>query len=106
MLLAAMLFVVVVIGCFAYTTYRNSSIERKFGLVAEGMSREEVVRLMGAPDNVRSGCRDAPTWLERPVPDKVCSEELRYNALLLPEFWTIGFDATGRAIAKYGYVSP
>jgi hypothetical protein len=43
--------------------------------------------------------------MNRPVLEATCAEELEYRAKLHGVFWTVGFDAQGRAIAKYRYVS-
>jgi len=83
----------------------DRSLDRGFRSVGEGATREEVVGLLGAPDEVRSGCRDLPTWMNRPVLESACAEEVEYRATLRPVFWTVGFDSNGRAIAKYRYVS-
>jgi hypothetical protein len=96
---------VAAIGLVFYAAWRDSEIAGNFRLVSEGMSREEVVGLMGTPDVSRVACRDAPTWMDRRVAES-CSEELQYDAKLAPTFWTVGFDSAGRAIAKYAYVSP
>jgi hypothetical protein len=92
-------------GYLAVSAYDDRSLGRNFRAVPEGASRDEVIALMGAPDRVRAGCRDLPTWMNRPSASTVCAEELEYDAKLKPAFWTVGFDEEGRAIAKYAYVS-
>jgi hypothetical protein len=89
----------------ALSARADRTLDRGFRAVAEGASRAEVVALLGPPDATRSGCRDLPTWMNRPILDAACAEELEYRARLTAVYWTIGFDAQGRAIAKYRYVS-
>ena len=84
----------------------NGAMRRGFGRIAEGMTRDEVSALMGTPDSQSTECRDSPTWLDRPVVGKTCALEYRYDAWFGPIFWTIGFDDSGTAMAKYAYVSP
>ena len=89
----------------AYLAWGDRSLDLKFRSVAEGADREQVVALLGPPDEVRPACLDLPTWMNRPAVAAACAEELEYRAKLKSVFWTIGFDAQGRAIAKYRYVS-
>jgi hypothetical protein len=88
-----------------YATLRDRSLERGFRAVTEGASREDVLARLGSPDARRAGCRDAPTWLNRPIPEAACAEELEYHARLSSVQWTVGFDERGRAIAKYRYLT-
>jgi hypothetical protein len=90
---------------FAYCTVRDRTLERSFRALEQGASREDVLALLGTPDLRRAGCRDAPTWLNRPSPDAACAEELEYHAKLSSVQWTVGFDEAGRAIAKYRYLT-
>ncbi len=95
-----------VLGAYVgYLAWGDRSLDLAFRSVAEGASREQVVSLLGAPDEVRPGCLDLPTWMNRPAVAAACAEEIEYRAKLKAVFWTIGFDAQGRAIAKYRYVS-
>jgi hypothetical protein len=82
----------------------DRTLDRGFRRVPEGAAREQVIALLGPPHAVRTGCRDLPTWMNRPV-TAVCAEELEYSARLRAVFWTVGFDEQGRAIAKYRYVA-
>ena len=97
----------VIIGAYVVSVVQvNASLEKTFNSISEGMTKDQVIGAMGKPDLVREGCRDGPVWLDRPVPNKTCMSEFQYDARLLPKFWTVGFDAENRAIAKYPYVSP
>ncbi len=90
----------------AWVALGDRRLDRRFRALSEGATTAEVISSMGEPDSVAPACRDAPTWLNRPVLDATCSQEFRYEAKLKPGFWTVGFDERGRAIAKYAYVSP
>jgi hypothetical protein len=90
----------------AWSALSDRRLDRRFRALSEGATTAEVISSMGEPDSVGPGCRDAPTWLNRPVLGAMCSQEFRYEAKLRPGFWTVGFDEQGRAIAKYAYVSP
>jgi hypothetical protein len=89
----------------AFLAYGDRKRDRGFRGLSEGATKEQVVAALGAPDDVRSGCRDLPTWMNRPIVGVPCAEELEYRAKLRPVFWTVGLDEQGRAIAKYRYVS-
>jgi hypothetical protein len=97
---------VIVLGAYVgYLALGDRSLDLGFRSVAEGASRQQVVSILGPPDEVRAGCRDLPTWMNRPTVAAACAEELEYRAKLKSTFWTIGFDGQGRAIAKYRYVA-
>jgi hypothetical protein len=95
---------VVLGGYVAYLARGDRSLDRAFREVSEGATRAEVVALLGPPDAVREGCRDLPTWMNRPVVDAVCAQELEFHATLRAVAWTVGFNEQGRAIAKYRYI--
>jgi hypothetical protein len=97
---------VVLAVAIAYVVRRNTVLQTGFDQVTKGESRADVVRRMGSPSSERDGCQDAATWLGEPAATAVCKKELRYEAIVLPKYWTVGFDAEDRAIAKYEYVSP
>jgi len=97
--------VVLLIGYGVYVAYHNASLDSAFTAVTQGATPEEVVALMGEP-SAKRGCADAVTWLEHPVLGKKCAFEYRYDAKVMPNYWTIGFDDGHHAIAKYAYVSP
>lgn len=97
--------VVAVLGAYvAYLAQADRSFEAQFRGVAEGATRAQVIARLGTPDAVRESCRDLPTWMNRPVL-ATCAEELEFHAGLKGVFWTIGFDADGKAISKYRYVA-
>jgi len=89
-----------------YLLVKDSQRANSFESVSLGMSEVTVVDTMGVPDDRHDGCRDAPSWLGRPVPQASCEFELMYTASFGPRFWTVGFDDSGHVIAKYQYVSP
>jgi hypothetical protein len=92
-------------GYIALLAYQDRRLDARFRDVAEGATKDEVVALLGMPDARREGCRDLPTWMNKPVFDVTCAEEIEFHAGLRSELWTVGFDARGRAIAKYRYLS-
>jgi hypothetical protein len=85
---------------------KNNRYAVRFEQIAKGTSAEAVRNTMGRPSAERNACRDSPTWLGARSDSSSCSLEYQYDAFLLPKFWTIGFDAAGKAVAKYEYVSP
>jgi len=87
----------------AWSALRDRGLDRGFRALAEGASRDDVLALLGTPDARRPGCRDAPTWLNRPAVGAACAEEFEYRATLSTVLWTVGFDERGRAVAKYRY---
>jgi hypothetical protein len=89
----------------AFLAYADRKREGGFRNLPEGATKEQVISMLGPPDDVRAGCRDLPTWMNRPIVGAECAEELEYRARLRPDFWTVGLDEQGRAIAKYRYVS-
>jgi len=97
---------VVIVSFFTFIFWRNGDLKNSSELVSRGMTQADVVELLGVPDKERAHCRDGPTWLGEPQHGKVCAVEFQYNAFLMPKFWTVGFDASGKVIAKYNYVSP
>ena len=92
-------------GYLAFMAWTDRTLEHGFRNVTEGTHRDQVVASLGPPDTVRGACRDLPTWMNRPVLEATCAEELEFHAGLKGVFWTVGFDAQGKAIAKYRYVS-
>jgi hypothetical protein len=97
--------IAVVLGSYvAYLARGDRGVDRAFRDVPEGATREDVVSRLGPPDVVREGCRDLPTWMNRPVAHTACAEELEFHASLRNVAWTVGFDEQGRAIAKYRYI--
>jgi hypothetical protein len=83
---------------------RDHLLEAHFGQVTSGMSRDDVVRLMGKPSwEDRCGAK-MPTGL--PVP---CTKELGYSetlAPLLPRYYLIWFGNTGKVVHTAPITSP
>lgn len=94
------------VGTVVYIAAANHSTSSTFKSVTAGMTKAEVISLMGAPGAENAKCQNHPMWLDKPINDHACVSELQYDARMSPEFWTIGFDAQGHAIAKYHFVSP
>jgi hypothetical protein len=90
----------------ALVLVHNSTLAAAFERVSLGQMREEVLAMLGTPDEIRPKCRDSPSWMGRAVASSSCDEEVQYEAMFLPKFWTVGFDREGRVIAKYEYSSP
>lgn len=97
---------IVLIAFGVYVVKRNSFLSEGFDAVAPGASREQVLSLMGRPDVESSHCQGAGSWLGKPGTEKECASEYRYDAVILPQYYTVGFDGGGRAVAKYAHVSP
>lgn len=94
-------FLVLVLAAVAYVAYagwRNDRTQAGFEAVTEGMSKQEVLALLGPPGWENDGCRD--------LPPAVCAAEFQYDELLMPAFWTVSFDDGNNVIHKYHYVSP
>ncbi len=100
------LVVVIVIGPVLFVALKNHSSAIAFQSVSKGMGKAEVLSIMGSPDAESTVCMNAAIWLDEPIENQECTREVRYNALLMPEFWTVGFDGRDRAILKYHFISP
>jgi len=100
------LFAVVVIGPVLLVALKNHSSAIAFQSVSKGMGKAEVLSIMGSPDAESTVCMNAAIWLDEPIDNQECTREVRYSALLMPEFRTVGFDARDRAILKYHFISP
>jgi hypothetical protein len=94
------------IAAVAYVVKHNHTIQVEFFRTSPGELRSDVVRRMGKPTAVSRRCENDDSWLGASVANGNCVEELRYAAIGLPEYYTIGFDKAGRAVTKYDYVSP
>lgn len=99
--LAALIFLVL-----AYFVGRSDLVDQGFKDISRGMSKSEVVGLLGEPNVKRNECRDPPTWDGEDVLENKCTEEWQYDGLFLPKFLVVGFGKNDRVISKYGYVSP
>jgi hypothetical protein len=88
----------------SWCTARDHLLEAHFEKVTEGMSRDEVVHLMGKPGwEGRCGAK-MPTGLPTP-----CANELGYSetlAPLLPRFYLIWFGNDGRVVRTAPITSP
>lgn len=93
--------VVVITGLAPLGFMELSDQERSasFQTISSGMSKNEVIAIMGEPNEVLLECLD-------PIEGLICSSELQYDSYLLPRFWTVAFDDEDRVISKYAYVSP
>ncbi len=88
----------------SFCTLRDHLLEAHFGKVATGMSRAEVVRLMGEPTwEGRCGAK-MPTGLP-----PQCGNELGYSetaAPLLPRYYLIWLGNDGRVVDTAPITSP
>lgn len=98
--------IIILILLTTWIVINNEAQGENFRKVAKGMSEQEILSIYGKPTIRRTGCRDTPTWEGSPIVETKCSFEMQYNALILPKFWTVGFDANGNVISKYEYISP
>ncbi|MFZ6779014.1 hypothetical protein ACO0LD_19480 [Undibacterium sp. Ji83W] len=103
-LLIALLVLVPVICVLIFDAHRTQRLSQ-FDSLIQGMSEREVEILMGKPSAINKECRDAPSWIGERVQGQ-CTLEYHYDGFIIPEFWTIGFDANGHVIAKEYYTSP
>jgi hypothetical protein len=93
------------IAAVAYVDKHNHNISVKFLKTTPGELRSDVVRRMGKPTVVSHHCENDDFW-DVSVAHGNCVEELRYTAIVLPLYWTIGFDESGRAVTKAEDNSP
>lgn len=98
--------VVALIGSVLLVALKNHVSAIAFQSVSKGMGKSEVLSIMGRPDAESTACMNPAMWLDEPADNQECVRELQYNALLVPEFWTVGFDAHDRTITKYHFISP
>jgi len=86
---------------------QQKSDSQAFDAIKQGDSKEEVVAVLGQPDEVRS-CPDTLYWggdHKRLGPNNgQCVEEYYYSSM--PGGWSVGFGNAGQAVHKYAYVSP
>jgi hypothetical protein len=94
------------VAAIVYVVLENRASSTAFQSISKGMSKNVVLSIMGTPSLDRTNCMNRSMWLENPVPAHNCVSEIQYNARVLPEFRTIGFDIKGQAVTKYHYVSP
>ena len=78
-----------------------------FDSINQGDSKEDVVLVLGQPDEVRI-CMDTLYWggdHKRLGPNNgQCFEEFYYSSM--PGGWSVGFSANNKVVSKYTYVSP
>ena len=99
LLLGAVGAIAVTLGwCF----YRNSRITAGYERVSVGASNEQVLRLLGAPSWVEACGKSFGT----PKPN--CTEYIYRDSFapLLPVYYSVSFDTSGRVADKYVYSSP
>ncbi len=83
---------------------------RGYERVARGDSEERVVELLGTPDQT-TGATDYVSWDDDYTTgshDGECVGEYWYRRPLTTcgEEWKVGFDAKGKVVSKYHYISP
>ena len=98
--------VVIVIGSVLLMALKDHFSAIAFQSVSKGRGKPEVRSIMGRPDAENTVCMNPAMWLDEPIDNQECVGEFQYNALLVPELWTVGFDAHDRAISKYHFISP
>src|ERR1700730_17392381 len=81
---------------------RNSRITAGYESVNVGASSEQVLRLLGAPSWVET-CGKS---FGQPKPN--CTEYIYRDSFapLLPVYYSVSFDPSGRVVDKYVYSSP
>ena len=82
--------------------YRNSTINRRFVGVTVGATDAQVRHLLGRPSWIE------PCGASFGTPKPNCTEYLYRNSFapLVPEYYSVSFDATSHVIDKYVYESP
>jgi hypothetical protein len=93
-----------VVGFYLWQAHR---CELGFERIHAGDSRNRVVSVMGMP----TAATDATIGIygsQRGPSDRVagCTEQYWYYPFFTPECWWIAFDAQGKVLATYHYVSP
>lgn len=98
--------ILLILAPVIYVFTNNYLYSSGFETIKEGMSKAEVIAIMGTPSAEDLACSEPPMWLDKPLSNVNCAHEIEYSASLTPEYWTIGFDAHGHVVTKYHYVSP
>ena len=76
--------------------YRRGSINEGYAQVAMGDIESSVRALMGKPDRVvLPGQRK---WWA--CDSQACVKQYRYETVIMPELWVIGFDSQGRVVYR------
>jgi len=81
--------------------------DRGFDQIHAGDNRQRVRQIMGAPTK-DTDAMVAIYGSKRPATDQVkgCTEQYWYYPFFTPECWWIAFDAQGRVLTTYHYISP
>ena len=88
-----------------WTIFRVKTIPQRFARISVGDSREQVVQLLGKPKSVEK-CGEP---FGNPGGKFNCKEDYLYAspyAPVIPEYWSVSFDASGRVVEKYHFLSP
>ena len=90
----------IVAGCLVIWRYHNvrKHFQETITVVHEGMTKDEVIKLLGKPYEARKPCT---------APRPACDQDLIYA---LPfdfvSFWTVSFDHSGHVIHTFHWQSP
>ena len=98
---AALVLVLAIIVLILWANHNNRLLRRHFDQVANGMTKEQVLTLMGVPDSIGK-CGE----LGSGVVPRGCDREYFYKPLLDIGTLAVFFDSKGRVVGKYDYVSP
>jgi hypothetical protein len=108
---AAVILALVLAAIFFALWRRANTRERRYEAISRGMTDTEVIQLLGTPDAVQK-CGPFMPWDSEPQPSDrntgQCVAQYVYKSplLIMPEKWSVGFDANRRAVSKYHYISP
>ena len=94
LIVIAVLTVVTLVGYASAKVYRVSKIQRHFGEIHKGQTKQEVLNILGSPDET-TDCRSD---------DRECVETFWYYGFI--ERWMIYFDRYDRVIDVNYNVSP
>lgn len=85
-----------------WSFYRNYRIAARYEEVGTGASDQQVSRLLGPPSWTE------PCGKSFGSPKANCTEYIYRNSFapLIPEYYSIRFDASGHVVDKYIYESP
>jgi hypothetical protein len=102
--ISASVAVLLILVWFGWKEHRNYRLNSEFEKVSIGTSKFEVARSLGKPDKIEP-CNESFGG----PPATNCAEEFLYGnsfAPIVPEYWSVSFDKSGRVIAKNIYSSP
>ena len=105
--LASLAMIVVVIAIAGFFLWQFHRWERGFDQIHVGDRRELVLEIMGTPTQAT----DATIGIygsKRLVSNEVqnCTEQYWYYPFFTTECWWIAFDAEGKILTTYHYISP